>query len=92
MVAAILAVGVNVASRSSHSSARSGCPALALAIAAGAWVEAGILVVLLWQRTPGIHLESLARALVEFLMGSVLAALAAVGVVRLTEAAVGPDR
>ncbi len=90
VTAAIISVGVNVAV-SLATVGTLGLSGLALGIAAGAWVEAGILVVLLWQRTPGIHLESLARAMVEFLIGAVLAALGAVVVVRLTDPAVGLD-
>jgi putative peptidoglycan lipid II flippase len=90
VTAAIISVAVNVLV-SVATVGTLGLSGLALGIAAGAWVEAGILVVLLWQRTPGIHLESLVRAMVEFLIGSVLSALAAVGVVRLTEGLVGTD-
>lgn len=90
VMAAMISVGVNVVV-SIATVGTLGLSGLALGIAAGAWVESAILIVLLWQRTPGIHLESLGRAIVEFLVGSVLAALAAVVVVRVTDAAVGPD-
>jgi putative peptidoglycan lipid II flippase len=90
VMAAIISVGVNIVV-SLATVGSFGLSGLALGIAAGAWVEAGILIVLLWQRTPGIHLESLGRAMVEFLIGALLAALGAVAVIRLTESAVGPD-
>ena len=64
---------------------------LALGIAIGAWVEAGILALLLWQRTAGIRLESLGRALLEFGIGAFLAALAAVATLRATELFLAPD-
>jgi putative peptidoglycan lipid II flippase len=90
VMAAIISVGVNVFV-SIVAVGSLGLSGLALGIAAGAWVEALILVVLLWQRTPGIHLETLARAMVEFMIGALLAALAALLAVRLTDAWVGAD-
>ncbi|MDQ3871381.1 MAG: MATE family efflux transporter, partial [Chloroflexota bacterium] len=90
VVAAIVSVGVNVVV-SVTTVGTLGLSGLALGIAIGAWVEAGILVALLWQRTPGIALESLGRALAEFALGAFLAALGAVVAVRATEGLVGQD-
>ena len=90
VMAAIVSVAVNVAV-SVTTVGTLGLSGLALGIALGAWVEAAILVALLWQRTPGIALESLGRALAEFALGALLAALGAVLAVRATEGLVGPD-
>jgi putative peptidoglycan lipid II flippase len=90
VLAAILSVVVNVVV-SVATVGTLGLSGLALGIAAGAWVEAGVLITLLWQRTPGIPLDSLGRAGLEFLLGSTLAGVAAVLVVRLSEGLVGTD-
>jgi putative peptidoglycan lipid II flippase len=90
VIAAVISVAVNVAV-SLATFGTLGLSGLALGIAVGAWVETTLLTVLLRQRMPGIALESVGRALAEFAMGALLAALAAVGVVRLTEGALGSD-
>jgi putative peptidoglycan lipid II flippase len=90
VAAAIISVAVNVVVSvlTVGTLALSG---LALGIAAGAWIEAMILVVLLWKRTRGIALESLGRAGAEFALGALLAAGVAFGLVRATEGVVGAD-
>jgi peptidoglycan biosynthesis protein MviN/MurJ (putative lipid II flippase) len=90
VMAAILSVVVNVVV-SVATVGTLGLSGLALGIALGAWVEAGVLITLLWQRTPGIPLDSLGRAALEFALGSTLAGVAAVLVVRLSEGLVGSD-
>ncbi len=90
VIAAILSVVVNVVV-SLTTVGTLGLSGLALGIALGGWFEAGLLTVLLWQRTPGIDIGSFGRALVEFAIGALLAGIAAVAVVRLTTALLGPD-
>lgn len=90
VVVALLAVAVNVAVSVSTVGAL-GLSGLALGIAVGAWFEATLLGVILWQRTPGAGLENVTRPLVEFAVGALLAGLAALLVVRLTELFLGLD-
>jgi peptidoglycan biosynthesis protein MviN/MurJ (putative lipid II flippase) len=68
-----------------------GLSGIALGLSAGAWFEASALGILLWQRTPGAGLENVARPLVVFIAGAVLAASAAFVIVRLTDPLIGPD-
>jgi len=68
-----------------------GLSGIALGIALGAWAEASSLGILLWRRTPGAGLESILQPLVTFLGGAVLAALATLLVVRLTDPIIGSD-
>jgi putative peptidoglycan lipid II flippase len=88
--AALLAVVVNVVV-SVATFGTLGLAGLALGIAIGAWVEATVLTVLLRRRIAGGGLESLGGALVEFSVGSLLAALAAASVVQLSQGLAGPD-
>jgi putative peptidoglycan lipid II flippase len=90
VMAALLSVAVNVVV-SIATFGTLGLAGLALGIAVGAWVEATLLILLLRERTPGMGLDSLGRALATFLIGAVLAALAALAILRLSEPAVGPD-
>lgn len=90
VIAAVLAVVVNVVV-SVLTFGSLGLSGLALGIAVGAWVEAVLLTVLLRERTAGLGLESLGRALAEFSVGALLAALAALSVVRVSENLAGPD-
>jgi putative peptidoglycan lipid II flippase len=90
VMAAIVSVGVNVIV-SILTVGSLGLSGLALGIAVGAWVEATMLTVLLWRRTPGIPLESLGRAGAEFALGAALAAFTAFAVVRASEGLVGAD-
>jgi putative peptidoglycan lipid II flippase len=68
-----------------------GLSGVALGLAAGAWAEASALGILLWRRTPGAGLEHILQPLVLFIAGAVLAAVAAVIVVRITDPMIGPD-
>jgi putative peptidoglycan lipid II flippase len=90
VIAAILSVGVNVAI-SVGTVGTLGLSGLALGIAVGAWVEAGLLTILLQRRTPGLRLDPLVRALGEFALGAALAGLAAAAVLRGSELLVGVD-
>jgi putative peptidoglycan lipid II flippase len=90
VIVALLSVAVNV-SVSISTVGTLGLSGLALGIAAGAWFEATILGVILWQRTPGAGLENITRPVLVFAAGSLLAALAALFVVRLTELFIGID-
>jgi putative peptidoglycan lipid II flippase len=90
VAAALLAVAVNVVV-SVATIGTLGLSGLALGIAAGAWVEAVLLTVILARRTAGMSLGSLGRAAALFLVGSVLAAAAAAGAVRLTELVIPDD-
>lgn len=66
-----------------------GLSGIALGLSAGAWFEASALGLLLWRRTPGAGLENIARPLLLFTIGAVLAALTALLVVRLTDPIIG---
>jgi putative peptidoglycan lipid II flippase len=90
VAAAVASVGVNVVV-SVATVGSLGLSGLALGIAVGAWVEVAILSTLLWRRSSGVALDSVARALAEFAFGAFLAAVAAVTVVRITEDLVGID-
>ena len=68
-----------------------GLSGIALGLAAGAWAEASALGILLWRRTPGAGLEGILKPLVLFTGGAVLAGLAALLVVRLTDPIIGID-
>jgi putative peptidoglycan lipid II flippase len=68
-----------------------GLSGIALGVSIGAWFEAVVLTFLLWQRMPGAGVESIVRPFVLFSGGAVLAAMAALIVVRLTEPAAGAE-
>ncbi|MEX2546304.1 MAG: lipid II flippase MurJ, partial [Chloroflexota bacterium] len=68
-----------------------GLSGIALGLAVGAWGEASALGILLWRRTPGAGLEGILQPLLLFIGGAVLAGLAALIVVRLTDPIIGPD-
>ncbi|HUR17127.1 MAG TPA: murein biosynthesis integral membrane protein MurJ [Candidatus Limnocylindrales bacterium] len=68
-----------------------GLSGVALGLAAGAWAEATALGVLLWRRTPGAGLEGIVQPMILFAIGSVLAAIVALLVVRVTDSIIGPD-
>lgn len=80
VVAAILSVGVNVIVSLLTVNAL-GIAGLALGIAAGAWFEAILLVVLLRRRSPDFDAAALGRAGILFGAGALLAGLAALAVV-----------
>jgi putative peptidoglycan lipid II flippase len=68
-----------------------GLSGIALGLTAGAWFEATLLGLLLWNRTPGAGLESMIRPLLQFGGGAILAGLSALSVVRLTEPLIGVE-
>ena len=80
----IVAIGVGAATVGSL-----GLSGVALGLSLGAWFEAAALGFLLWRRVPGAGLESVIRPLIVFLVGAVLAGLAALAIVRLTDPLVG---
>jgi len=90
VIAAVLSVVVNVVV-SLTTVGTLGLSGLALGIAAGAWFEATLLSVLLWQRMPGAGLEHLVRPMFVFAAGSALAAGAALAVARAAELLFGPE-
>jgi putative peptidoglycan lipid II flippase len=90
VAAAMLAVAVNV-TVSIATIGSLGLSGLALGIAAGAWVEAVVLAVILARRTAGMSLAALGRAAGLFLGGSLLAAAAAAGAVRGVDLVIGVD-
>ncbi len=90
VIVALLSVAVNV-SISVTTVGTLGLSGLALGIAAGAWFEATLLGVILWQRTPGAGLENITRPLLTFGGGALLAGVTALLVVRTTELAIGID-
>lgn len=66
-----------------------GLSGIALGLTAGAWFEATALGVLLWRRTPGAGVERIVRPLFLFVVGAVLAGLAAFLAVRLIDPLIG---
>ena len=76
MVAAILAVAINCVLAVAFVGSL-GLPAIGLAIAIAAWTEAIALVLWLWRREPTFDLAGLASVALRCLVGSVLAAGAA---------------
>jgi putative peptidoglycan lipid II flippase len=66
-----------------------GLSGIGLGLSAGGWSEAGALAVLLWRRMPGVGVESVVRPLVLFVVGAILAGLATLAVVRLTDPLIG---
>jgi putative peptidoglycan lipid II flippase len=68
-----------------------GLSGIALGLAAGAWAEASALGILLWRRTPGAGLEGILQPLVLFIGGAILAGIATLLVVRLTDPYVGSE-
>jgi putative peptidoglycan lipid II flippase len=66
-----------------------GLSGIGLGLSAGGWAEAGALALLLWRRMPGLGLETLLRPLVLFVVGAILAGLATLVVVRLTDPMIG---
>jgi putative peptidoglycan lipid II flippase len=66
-----------------------GLSGIGLGLSAGGWAEAGALALLLWRRMPGLGLESILRPLVVFVFGAILAGLATLVVVRLTDPMIG---
>ncbi len=67
-----------------------GLSGIALGLSAGAWFEASALGILLWRRTPGAGIQGIVRPLLVFAAGAVLAGVAAIVVVRLTDPLIGP--
>lgn len=90
VAAAIVAVAVNVGFGVA-TVGWLGLAGLALAIAIGAWLEAGVLVTVLRRRVPGLELAGLARVLLEAGVASVAAGVAALGTVYLIDSLIGPD-
>jgi putative peptidoglycan lipid II flippase len=89
VMAAMLSVLVNVVV-SVATVGSLGLQGLALGIAAGAWFESSLLLVLLARRTPALELRSLLRAGGEFGLGAVLAGLAAALVLGAGSSLLGP--
>jgi putative peptidoglycan lipid II flippase len=90
VAAAIIAVVVNV-SVGWLTVATFGLQGLAFAIAAGAWIEAGILVVILRRRYPAVELGPVALTFARAALGSAVAAALALAVLAGADAAVGAD-
>ncbi len=67
------------------------CPGSRLVSRPVPGLEASALGILLWRRTPGAGLEGILQPLVLFIGGAVLAGLAALLVVRLTDPIIGVD-
>ena len=88
VIAAILAVVVNVVV-SIATVGSLGLSGLALGIAVGAWFEAILLAVLLWQRTPGAGIETIIGPGINYLAGSAFSAAATFFVLRLMEPVFG---
>ena len=77
MVAAVLAVAINTTLAIAHVGSL-GLPAIGLSIAAAAWTEAILLLVVLRRREgPALHLGALASALLRILSGAIAAAAVA---------------
>jgi putative peptidoglycan lipid II flippase len=68
-----------------------GLPGIALAIAIAAWMEALVLLALLYRRLPHLRLTGLGRVGLEAVIGSVLAGAVAVGTLGAVTGALGSD-
>jgi putative peptidoglycan lipid II flippase len=90
VVAAILAVGVNVSFGIATVGAL-GLAGLALGIALGAWLEALFLLWLLHRRIDEFALGPLGRVFASSSVASVAAAVVALGTLRVVETAIGPE-
>jgi putative peptidoglycan lipid II flippase len=90
VVAAILAVVVNVG-LGIILVGPLGLSGLALAIAAGAWLEATVLLVILRDRYPSLDMASIGRAFVESGVGAVAASVAALGTMHVLEGPLGTE-
>lgn len=90
VIAAMLAVAIN-SILAVILSGPLGLPGIALAIAIGAWLEGVLLLAILRRRVPELRLDGVARVLVESVLATIAAAVAALGVVRIVDAVVGPD-
>ncbi len=90
VMTALISVGVNVVVSLATISTL-GLSGLALGIAAGAWVEAGLLTLLLWRRTPGIGLGSVVSGLFQFGLGAFLAGAGAGLLIHGAQQLVGAD-
>lgn len=90
VVAAILFVVVTVAV-SIVTVGSLGLSGLALGTAVGAWLEAGVLLVLLWRLAPTLPIGGLLRAGAVFALGAAIAGSAAFMVIGFTGPLLGPD-
>jgi putative peptidoglycan lipid II flippase len=90
VLAAILAVVINT-SLAWLLVGRIGLPALGLAIAAAAWAEAIVLLVILKRREPGLDLAGVAAVGARSLVASAIAAGAAILVVLAAQQAFGAE-
>lgn len=88
VLAATLAVAVNV-SLGVALAGPMGLRGLALAIAAGAWAEAAVLLEILRRRYPLLDMRGIMRAFVEASGGSVVAGLAGFAALQVVAGAVG---
>ena len=88
VMAAVLAVAVNIVV-SVLTAGSLGLSGLALGIAAGAWVEAALLLTLLWRRTASLPIAGLVRSGAEFAVGAVLAGAVGFAVVGVSGAVFG---
>ena len=68
-----------------------GLAGLAFAIAAGAWLEGTILLVILWRRYPELDVSGLAATFARSLAGAVVAAALVIGVLALLDGALPLD-
>jgi putative peptidoglycan lipid II flippase len=68
-----------------------GLAGLAIAIAAGAWLEGTILLVILWRRYPELDVSGLAATFARSLAGAVVAAALVIGVLALLDGALPLD-
>ena len=68
-----------------------GLPGIALAIAVAAWLEALVLLAVLYRRLPRFELSGLARVGVEAVVGSVIAGIVAVPALGALGGALGAD-
>jgi putative peptidoglycan lipid II flippase len=90
VVAAIVAVVINVTFAIATVGSL-GLSGLALGVAIGAWVEALLLLGILRRRLPGFELGGIARVFLEAAVASLVAALVAIGTVRVLDGLVGFD-
>ena len=84
VAAAIAAVVVNIAVGAAAVGPY-GLPGLALAIAAGAWLEAATLLVVLWRRNRGLDIRGLGLTFARALIGAAVAGALAFGVLAVLD-------
>lgn len=91
VLAAIAAVAVNVV-LGALLVGPMGLPGLGVAVAVGAWLEAGVLLAILWRRVPGFRSRALARTVALTIVATAAATLLAIVIRQAASGPLDPDR